>query len=158
MVDEWREVLDDDKLVGAIFMDLSKAFDIADHSILFHKLAKNEIDGEEMRWFLGYLWDRKQRVCVGKTESKWTTIQRGVPQGSILGPLLFILYVNDLPLAIPSSIVRQYADDTTVTVVRAHRRDLEQRLENDLKAVHTWVKANRLNLNVQKTQLLVLSR
>ena len=106
LVDEWREALDDDNLVGAIFMDLSKAFDTVDHSILIQKLAKC-IDGEEMRWFLGYLRDRKQRVCVGKAESKWTAIQRGVPQGSILGPLLFILCVNGLPLAITSSNVRQ---------------------------------------------------
>ena len=75
----------------------------------------------------------------GEAASKWTTIHRGVTQGSILGPLLFILYVNDLPLTIPSSNVRQYADDTTVSVVRADKRDLEQCLENDLKAIDTWV-------------------
>ena len=158
LVDEWREALDDDKLVGTIFMHLSKAFDMVDHSILLRKLAKFGIGGDELRWFLGYLRDRKQRVCVSEAASKWTTIHRGVPQGSILGPRLFILYVNDLPLTIPSSNVRQYADDTTVSVVRADKRDLEQCLETDLKAMDTWVKANKLNLNVQKTQLLVLSR
>ena len=107
---------------------------------------------------LGYLRDRKQRVRVGAAESEWAEIQRGVPQGSILGPLLFILYVNDLPQAIQSGNVRQFADDTTVSVVRADKGDLEQCLVNDLKEMDNWVKANKLNLNVQKTKLLVLSR
>ena len=94
LVDEWREALDNDELVGAIFMDLSKAFDMVDHAILLQKLAKYGVNGAEMRWFLGYLRDRKQRVRVDAAELEWAEIQRGVPQGSILGPLLFILVVK----------------------------------------------------------------
>ena len=73
--------------------------------------------GEELEWFDGYLSGRRQRICIGEANSNWTDDKIGVQQGSILGPLLFILYVNDLPQIIQNSSVKQYADDTTMTLV-----------------------------------------
>ena len=90
VVDGWRKAVDDDKVVGAVFLDFSKAFDMVDHSLLLLKLACYGIGGKELQWFRKYLDGRRQRVCVGGARSEWTTIRRGVPQGSILGPLLFI--------------------------------------------------------------------
>ena len=85
MVEEWRVVLDEDRLVGSVFLDLSKAFDMVDHSILLRKLPKYGVVGRELEWFVGYLSGRKQRVCVKNAKSKWIELQRGVPQGSSPG-------------------------------------------------------------------------
>ena len=118
MVEEWRVALDEDKLVGSVFFsDLSKAFDMMDHSILLRKLAKYGVVGKELEWFVGYPSGRKQRVCVRDAKSKWIEVQRVIPQGSILGPPFFIVYVNDLPQVIQNSAVTQYANDTTMTFV-----------------------------------------
>ena len=78
---------------------------------------KYGIRGGELEWFRNYMSCRKQRVCLDGSRSDWTEVKKGVPQGSILGPLLFLLYVNDLPRTIQNSTVMQYADDTTMTVV-----------------------------------------
>ena len=93
MTDEWRKAIDEDKLVGSVMLDLSKAFDSVDHSILLQKLERYGVRGDELEWFKGYLYGRRQRVCVGEEKSAWSDVRRGVPQGSILGPLLFILSV-----------------------------------------------------------------
>ena len=85
MVNEWRKVLDEDKLVGSIMLDLSKAFDSVDHMILLRKLEHYGVRGEELKWFEGYLHGRRQRVLVGDAKSCWNDVRRGVPQGSILG-------------------------------------------------------------------------
>ena len=103
--------------LALFFLDLSKAFDMMDHSILLRKLAKYGVVGRELEWFVGYLSGQKQRVCVRDAKSKWIEVQRGVPQGSILGPPFFIVYVNDLPQVIQNSAVTQYANDTTMTLV-----------------------------------------
>ena len=97
-------------------------------------------------------------MCLGEAKSEWSGILRGVPQGSILGPLLFILYVNDLPHAINRSTVKQYADDTTMSLASDDVCSLEEGLAGDLEGVTRWVKANKLKLNVKKTQLLLLGR
>ena len=158
MVDEWRKALDEDKLVGSIMLDLSKAFDSVDHGIVLRKLDRYGVRGDELMWFRGYLDGRRQRVCVGEAKSNWCDVLKGVPQGSILGPLLFILYANDLPQAVQQCRVKQYADDTTLSHVSRDVADLENGLTNDFESVVRWVDTNKLRLNVKKTQLLLMSR
>ena len=144
--------------MALFFLDLSKAFDVVDHSILLRKLAKYGVVGRELEWFVGYLSGRKQRVCVRDAKSKWLEVQRGVPQGSILGPLLFIVYVNDLPQVIQSSVVTQYVDDTKMTLVANDVNSLEKKLDEDLQHVLKWADDNKLKMNTRKTQLMLLSR
>ena len=85
LVDEWREALDSDMLVGSVFLDFSKAFDMVDHPILFQKLTWYGVEGEELKWFEGYLEGRRQRVCVGDAKSEWADIRRGVHKDQFLG-------------------------------------------------------------------------
>ena len=119
-------------LVGSVFLDFSKAFDMVDHPIFFQKLTWYGVGGEELKWFEGYFEGRRQRVCVGNAKSEWTDIRRGVLQGSILGPLLFILYANDLTQAIRQSKVIQYADDTTMSLVSNDVSGLKEGLVDNL--------------------------
>ena len=150
MVDDWRQALDKDKIVGAVMIDLSKAFDSVNHSILCSKLEYYGVRAEALKWFQGYLTGRRQRVCIENAVSEWSDIKRGVPQGSILGPLLFTIYVNDLPNAVVSSTMKQYADDTTIYLISDNRCDLERGLSNDLANVDEWLRKNCLQLNVSQ--------
>ena len=97
------------------------------------------------------------RVCVSGANSEWSNVRKGVPQGSILGPLLFIVYVNDLPRVEQSCGVKQYADDTTL-YASGSISEVEDGLRKDLEGVTKWVKENRLPLNVRKTQMMLLGR
>ena len=156
-IDDWRQALDKNKLVGSIMLDLSKAFDTVCHPILYKKLERYGVKDGELKWFKDYLTGRKQKVSINVVQSDLKDIRRGVPQGSILGPLLFTIYVNDLPSAVSQSEVKQYADDTTLYCACDNSMDLSKRLNTDLIGVANWVKTNGLILNEKKTQMLLLS-
>ena len=106
--------MDRDEIVGTILIDLSKAFDSIDHNLLVAKLEAYGVRGNEKEWFLNYLTDRQQSVVVGEAKSTWSEMVKGVPQGSSLGPLLFAIFMNDLPSVIENCNVNLYADDTTI--------------------------------------------
>ena len=111
---DWYSSLDVGKHVGVIFVDLKKAFDTVDHKILVQKLAHYGIHSSELMWFKSYLSNRSQFTRVNGVDSKVQNIDIGVPQGSCLGPLLFLLYINDLPKITNNAKVYMYADDTIV--------------------------------------------
>ena len=131
----WINALDEDLLVGSVMVDLSKAFDLMDHAILLRKLSRYGVRRGELSWFEDHLREKKQRVCVGDEFSVWSEIKRGVPQGSILGALLFTLYVNNLPQMVKRGEVRQYADDTTLSLVCKNACDLEEGLTKNVEVV-----------------------
>lgn len=139
-------------------LDLSKAFDMLYHQILFRKLSSYGIRGAALAWFVSYLSDRRQKVVIDQTPSPWSEVQWGVPQGSILGPLLFSLYVNDLAQVAATSKVRQYADDTSAYSACATPIELSCSLSKDLDSISCWIKRNKLFLNTAKNQLMLLSR
>ncbi len=108
----FSEALDSGKEIRAVFCDISKAFDRVWHKGLLYKLESSGISGRLLNWFSSYLSERKQRVVLPGGHSSWNAIKAGVPQGSILGPLLFLIYINDIVHRIGANI-RLFADDTT---------------------------------------------
>ena len=138
-----------------IFLDLSKAFDTLNHDILLHKLNTYGIRGLANIWIKNYLADRKQHVVYNQRASSDRKIVCGVPQGSILGPLLFLLYINDLPLSSPSSHFIIFADDTNILFSHKDPEQLEKIINNELHKISNWFKLNKLSLNIGKTNFMI---
>ena len=123
---------------GVVFLDLKKAFDTVDHDILIKKLEFYDIKNNALCWFISYLSNRKQVCKVGMSVSNSENVTAGVPQGSNLGPLLFLLYINDLPNCLDSSVPALFADDTNLTASGASASEIQDILEIELNKVHTW--------------------
>ncbi|MCG7877682.1 MAG: reverse transcriptase domain-containing protein [Candidatus Thiodiazotropha endolucinida] len=151
------KALDDGKEVRAIFCDISKAFDRVWHRGLLHKLEKVGIKSTLLHWLASYLSNRKQRVVLPGGISDWLNIHAGVPQGSILGPLLFLIYINDIVDNIDSS-VRLFADDTTLYLIVDDPHVVARQLNSDLEKIHVWAERWLVKFNPAKSESLLLSR
>ena len=141
-----------------ILLDFAKAFDTVNHSILVQKLNHYGIRGKALQLIESYLTDREQCVQINEAVSNMEKIKHGVPQGSILGPLLFLLYINDI--ANCSSVLSFYlfADDTTIFFSHKNFQTLQQTINDELAHVSNWLIANKLSLNVGKSNALVFHR
>ena len=133
-IDDWRNALDKIECVGAVFVDLSKAFDTIDHGLLLQKMLCYGVKCKEYQWFSNYLKGRKQRVALDGTMSQWVEVVRGVPQGSVLGPLLFLVFVNDLPGMTSKCNINIYADDVAIYCSGKDINEVTASLNNDLAA------------------------
>ena len=138
-----------------IFIDFQKAFDTVDHNILVKKLDHYGIRGVSNSWFKSYLNNRKQYVSINGFNSELNDIKCGVPQGSVLGPLLFLLYINDLHASITFSKVHHFADDTNLLHFRSSIKLLNKQINCDLKHLVNWLNANKISLNISKTELVL---
>ena len=145
------------KEVRIVFLDISKAFDRVWHAGLIHKLKAACVSGKMLLWFQNYFSDRKQRVILPGAASDWTDIKAGVPQGSILGPLLFLLYIKDTVNDINSSI-RLFADDTSLFIIVDNPVTSAEQLNFDLRKVLLWADTWLVSFNVTKTEALLISR
>uniref|UniRef100_A0A8C5MDD6 Reverse transcriptase domain-containing protein n=1 Tax=Leptobrachium leishanense TaxID=445787 RepID=A0A8C5MDD6_9ANUR len=138
-------------LTGAIFIDFAKAFDTVDHGILLQKLKDSGIGDHTLTWFQSYVSDRSQYVSISDSTSLLLPVTCGVPQGSILGPLLFTIFINDLPNVCKASTVHMYADDTVIYTSKPNLPQLEAVLQEQFTEVEKWIKDNKLFLNADKT-------
>ena len=145
-----RKAPDDGNIGCGVFVDLQKAFDTVDHQILLAKLNHYGIRGVSNNWFKSYLSNRSQYVSINGHESGLAAINCGVPQGSVLGPLLFLLYINDLNQAIKLCKVHHFADDTNLLCVSNSIKKLNKLVNADLKRLVNWLNANKISLNLKK--------
>ncbi len=141
----------------SVFLDLSKAFDTIDHKTLLNKLEHYGIRGTALSWFNSYLANRRQYVNYNGVNSTTGLIDCGVPQGSVLGPLLFILYTNDLHSCLESSKGILFADDTTIYITGPNRNQLFSNMKNDIASLIEWFQANKLSLNLSKTNYMLFT-
>ncbi len=144
-------------MVG-VFLDLSKAFDTIAHSILLRKMGERyDIRGLTLKWFKSFLSDMFQHVSYKNNSSERLPVDCGVPQGSVLGSLLFITYVNDLEKSMTYMKAIMFADDTTAHVASFSLPDLLSNVNVDLNSLSTWLRTNKLSLNVSKTKYMIFS-
>lgn len=158
LVDTITKSLDNGDTVIGVFLDLKKAFDTVDHKILIRKLYAYGIRGNMIQWIQSYLTNRSQFVCYNGYESDTRDVICGVPQGSILGPLLFLLYINDFARVSDTLFYVLFADDTNVFMAGKYMNKLIESMHNELDKLSTWLKANKLTLNVSKTHFMVFHR
>ena len=149
--------LNNNKHTIGIFWDLKKAFDTCNHQILLLKLKKYGLADTELTWFSSYLTDRKQFVSINKSSSPLLNITLGVPQGSILGPLLFILYINDLPLS-SKFLSLLFADDTTLLLTHTNINELIEMANVEFRKICKFFRVNKLVLHPDKTKFILFSR
>ena len=136
-------------------MDLSKAFDTLDHNILIKKLAHYGINGTPLEWFTSYLTGRSQYVEIDSVSSNVLFLSTGVPQGSILGPLLFLIYMNDIPYCTKYFNFILYADDTALSNTIQIPSMSQLNINDELAKVYDWLAVNKLSLNVKKTKYVM---
>ena len=156
ITDEWLEAMDKGLFTGVVMIDLRKAFDVVDHKLLLKKLQIYGLNGNSLKWFKRYLSGRYQKVCVDGKLSEQLSIQSGVPQGSILGPALFLLFINDLPLVLKNNI-GIYADDSTLYASALTLADVEEKTRPDIDAVSKWAKENKMKMHPAKTKYSIIS-
>lgn len=148
--------MDEKKKTCTIFLDLAKAFDTVDHKLLLAKLERYGIRGKAWSLIKSYLENRKHLVSINGTKSSYLTLKIGVPQGSVLGPLLFLLFINDLPKN-TNFHVKLFADDTFLALEASNAKELEIMVNREMKKVSNWLTSNKLTLNVSKTKFMLFS-
>ena len=156
-IDDIRKNGDNGKLTGAIFLDLSKAFDTINHDLIIKKLASHGVLNIELKWFADYLFCRSQTVVVGNQYSAKSNVVCGVPQGSILGPLIFLIFFNDFPDHLSKTKCIQYADDTVIYFSSSDIDEIEHTLNNEINFLKKYFDINELilNLKIGKTESML---
>ena len=141
LIEDWKEALDNKHHIGAVLMDLSRAFDELPHSLLCAKLEAYGMCNASVKLLDSYLTDRKQRVKLGDIHGTWMNVTKGVPQGSIMGPVLFSLFMNDIYLCIKDCSLYNYADDNTVCIKHKNKCIMMENLQCKTVECMQWFQA-----------------
>ena len=155
LIERWKKQLDNNGYAGAILMDLSKAFDTINHDLLIAKLHAYGFSSEALQIVCSYLSNRFQRVKINQTFSAWNKLIHCVPHGSVLGPLLFNIYLNDLFLLLNDIEISNYADDTTLYACDDNLERVLQKLEVNSELAIFWFENNFMTLNTDKCKLVI---
>ena len=157
LIDNWAKCIDRGDLIGALFLDFRKAFDLVDHSILIKKFSIYRFSSSAIQWFKAYLFNnRQQTIECDKGFTEFLNILSGVPQESILGLTIFLLFINDLPLCLEHCSSDLYADDTTVHIKDSSVNNIEHNIMNDLKNAIEWSKPNKMQLHYGTTTCMLV--
>ena len=154
--DSWALDIDRGNVNAVVFLDLKKAFATVNHGVLLGKLSLYGIQESAYDWFKSYLNNRIQKCVVNGSLSKVCSLGCVVPQGTILGPLLFFIYINDLPNCLSFCQPRMYADDTHITYASTDLHSMQSSLNRDLSNIHKWLLYNKLTLNSTKTEFMLI--
>ena len=160
-LEAWTEILDEGNSIDVAYLDFRKAFDLVSHELLIYKMSKYGIDGKLLEWVKNWLHDRTQRVVIRGTASESFKVTSGVPQGSVLGPILFLIYINDLPSNVISP-VSLFADDSKIfTRIVTKAQDTRimgpngnEVLQNDLNKIQEWARKWKMEFNVDKCKIM----
>ena len=156
IADNLRKSIENNMYTCGVFLDFSKAFDTVNHSILSKKMEQYGIRGVPLQLFTSYLTNRQQYTAMGNTVSSRQAVTCGIPQGSSLEPVLFLIYINDLPSCSSVFAFRIFADDTNLFASARDLRSLEQLINTELKKVKLWCDANKLSINFSKTNFMIV--
>ena len=156
-VDNLTRALENGEYVVGVYLDFSKAFDTVDHMILLQKLYHYGVRGCAHDWFTSYLSNRSQFVTYNGVKSNLDNVKCGVPQGTILGPLLFLLYINELSFAWKRTFPVLFADDSNLFLSGKNTDQVQQMINDELKDIVIWLRANKLSLNISKIHYMLFS-
>ena len=154
-IDLVTESLNRGFLAMIIFLDFAKAFDKLSHRALHYKLQLLGFDDHLLKWLTDFLKDRRQRVVLGSAMSSWLDVISGVPQGSVLGPLLFIVFINDLPRSVKNCMCKLFADDTKLLSLIRNITDIA-RVQTDIDALVKWASDWLMSFNVDKCKYMIV--
>lgn len=152
VLDKWTEAVDQGETIDVVYLDFAKAFDTVPHRRLMLKLQSYGVQGKVLGWIDDFLTQRKQQVRVAGSDSSWTHVKSGIPQGSVLGPILFVCYINDMPEEV-SSHIYMYADDTKLFRCISNKDDYAA-LQTDLDTVKMWSDKWQLRFNITKCKIM----